>query len=189
MATAITHSIVGAAIVFCAPKQYRTPLNFIIASALGAIADLDVISFRLGIPYNSMFGHRGFTHSILVAFLVGLMGASIAYLSCKKDVLTPPTFRGMACIMILAALSHGILDAFTNGGHGVAFFSPFNNQRYFFPAQPIEVCNIGYNFFNERALMVLKSEFNIVILPVITVMICLASVRRFRTIKGAEMKS
>jgi inner membrane protein len=28
--------------------------------------------------------------------------------------------------------SHGVLDALTNGGHGIAFFSPFLNERYFF---------------------------------------------------------
>jgi inner membrane protein len=39
----------------------------------------------------------------------------------------------------LLTASHGILDAFTNGGLVIALFSPFSNERYFFPWTPIEV--------------------------------------------------
>jgi len=31
--------------------------------------------------------------------------------------------------LFLATASHGVLDAMTNGGLGVAFFSPFDNRR------------------------------------------------------------
>jgi hypothetical protein len=31
--------------------------------------------------------------------------------------------------------SHGMLDAMTDGGLGVAFFAPFDNARYFFPME------------------------------------------------------
>nr|HRC76832.1 rhodanese-like domain-containing protein [Kouleothrix sp.] len=32
---------------------------------------------------------------------------------------------------------HGVLDAMTDGGLGVAFFAPFSATRYFFPFRPI----------------------------------------------------
>jgi hypothetical protein len=38
--------------------------------------------------------------------------------------------------VFLATASHGVLDATTNGGLGVAFFSPFDNRRYFLPWRP-----------------------------------------------------
>ena len=41
--------------------------------------------------------------------------------------------------LFLAIASHGLLDAFTDGGLGVAFFAPFDSTRYFFPVTPIEV--------------------------------------------------
>ena len=36
-------------------------------------------------------------------------------------------------------VSHGLLDAMTDGGLGIAFFSPFSNTRYFLPWRPIMV--------------------------------------------------
>jgi hypothetical protein len=38
--------------------------------------------------------------------------------------------------LFLATASHGILDAFTDGGRGIAFFAPFGTERYFFPHHP-----------------------------------------------------
>ena len=62
--------------------------------------------------------------------------------------------------------SHGFLDAFTNGGLGVAFFSPFDPTRYFFPWTPIEVSPIGaVRFFSQRGLLVIISELRWVWLP------------------------
>lgn len=59
----------------------------------------------------------------------------------------------------LATASHGFLDAMTNGGLGVAFFSPFNNVRYFLPWRPIRVSPIGVTrFFSHRGLEVVQSE-------------------------------
>src|SRR3990167_7639705 len=134
MATALTHSFVGAAIVYLAPEKYHSTKNYLAASVIAACADLDVISFRLGIPYNSFFGHRGFTHSILVAIILGLLAALV----CRdRNASRDQSYWGLAFLFTMCALSHSILDAFTNGGLGVAFFSPFNNHRYFFPVTPI----------------------------------------------------
>jgi len=54
--------------------------------------------------------------------------------------------------------SHGLLDALTNGGRGIAFFAPFSDHRYFFPWRPIQVSPIGVGFFSARGLRVLASE-------------------------------
>ena len=32
----------------------------------------------------------------------------------------------------LSTVLHGLLDALTNGGDGIAFFSPFSNERFSF---------------------------------------------------------
>ena len=49
--------------------------------------------------------------------------------------------------LFLCTMSHALLDALTDGGLGVAFFSPFSNERYFFPWTPIRVSR----FFSARA--------------------------------------
>jgi inner membrane protein len=66
----------------------------------------------------------------------------------------------------LATASHGFLDAMTDGGLGVAFFSPFNNTRYFLPWRPIRVSPIGVTrFFSHRGLEVIRSELLWIWLP------------------------
>jgi len=61
--------------------------------------------------------------------------------------------------VFLATASHGVLDAMTNGGLGIAFFSPFNNDRYFLPWRPIRVSPISVTrFFSGGGYAVLQSE-------------------------------
>ena len=107
------------------------------------IQDIDVISFYGGIPDQSMWGHRGFTHSILFALLWAVL---MAFLFFKKG-------RGKVFgLLFLATLSHDILDATTTGGIGVGFFVPFSPNRYFFPFRPNKpgICNrksiASYNY-------------------------------------------
>lgn len=68
--------------------------------------------------------------------------------------------------MFVITVSHGILDAMTNGGLGVAFFAPFDTQRYFFIWRPIQVSPLGVRrFFTWRGLGILSSEILWVWLP------------------------
>jgi len=120
--------------------------------------DADVISFKLGIPYASFWGHRGFTHSVFFALLLGFIVTFLFYRNKK--------WGWYFTFFFLATLSHSLLDALTNGGLGVAFFSPFENSRYFFPWRPIQVSPIGVeNFFSQRGLRVIKSELFYIAIP------------------------
>jgi len=126
------------------------------------VPDADVIAFRFGIPYAHMFGHRGFSHSIVFAALL----ATFTWLLLRGDDDAPVGGMRIWTIVFLSALSHGVLDAMTSGGLGVAFFSPFSNHRYFFDWRPIVVAPIGVSrFFSERGFAVFKSEFVYVWLP------------------------
>jgi inner membrane protein len=72
----------------------------------------------------------------------------------------------LGAYLFLATASHGFLDALTNGGLGVAFFAPFNNNRYFFPWRPIQVSPISLGkFLSQRGYLVLKSELLWIWLP------------------------
>ena len=67
----------------------------------------------------------------------------------------------------------------TNGGLGVAFFSPFDNRRYFLPWRPILVSPIGVTrFFSHRGLAVLKTEIIWIWLPSILVIAIVMLSRR-----------
>jgi hypothetical protein len=93
-----------------------------------ALPDVDVLGFDLGIPYDGLFGHRGLTHSLLFALVLAVAVAVLVHL---RD---PGTSLGDVCLyLFLATASHGVFDALTNGGRGIAFFAPFSSTRYFFP--------------------------------------------------------
>src|SRR5262249_56911140 len=66
----------------------------------------------------------------------------------------------------LTTASHGVLDAMTNGGLGVAFFAPFSNARYFFPWRPIVVSPISVGeFFGPPGPRVMWSALGSVWVP------------------------
>ena len=117
------------------------------------VPDVDVIGFLFGVRYGDMFGHRGFTHSIVFALVFSGI-ATAAYPGKGRET----GWRTLWLYLFIATISHAVLDAFTNGGLGVAFFSPFSNHRYFFPWTPIQVSPIGVGFFSPQGLGVIKSE-------------------------------
>lgn len=135
------------------------------------LPDADVIAFTLGIPYHSDFGHRGFTHSLLSAAAIALIGTWR-----HRSLHTSAWFAFW--FLFVAGASHGLLDAFTNGGLGIALLWPFNNERWFAPLQFIQVSPIGAGFFSARGVRVLQSELLYVWLPLAVVAFTAWVVRR-----------
>ena len=162
MASAFSHAVVALSIGTC---FYRpgTPKRVWVAGALcSVIPDLDVIGFRFGIRYGDFWGHRGFTHSLLFSTL---LASAVVILGFHGGLPTLSRFA-LGMYFFLATASHGLLDAMTDGGLGVAFFSPFDNHRYFLPWTPIRVSPIGFGrFFIHRGLEVLASELLWIWLP------------------------
>jgi inner membrane protein len=140
------------------------------------LPDADVIGLRVGVPYGGMLGHRGVTHSLIFACLVGLAATALFWVGVRPW----ERFQIALCIAVATA-SHGILDAFTDGGRGVAFFSPFDAARYFFPVTPIKVSPLGAQaFFSQRGLSVLASELAWVWCPAMLVMGIVIAMRSLR---------
>lgn len=147
------------------------PLFWILAAFCSIAPDFDVIAFVLRIPYSSLFGHRGFTHSIVFALLLGAAAALVA----GKFLASELSFRIRFIFFSLATLSHPFFDMLTDGGLGVALFAPFSNERWFLPWRPIEVSPIGAGFFSLRGIAVIISEFLWVWTPAIVIFL----VKRF----------
>jgi inner membrane protein len=124
----------------------------VVGCAASVLPDVDSLGFAAGIPYGHPIGHRGFTHSLFFAALVALLCAPFA----RRLGASPGT---TLAFVFVSAASHGLLDAMTTGGLGVAFFSPFSNARYFLPWRSILVSPIGVEpFFSRYGLRVLWSE-------------------------------
>jgi inner membrane protein len=162
MASAFSHAIVAASIgtAVCRPGG---SIRFLALGALfSVVPDIDVVGFGVGIPYSDLLAHCGLTHSLAFAAVMARMG----WFLCARRSAAQPGRWTVRWYLFLATASHGLLDAMTDGGLGVAFFSPLSNARYFLPWRPIVVSPIGVTAFSsERGLNVLRSEFKWIWLP------------------------
>jgi inner membrane protein len=174
MASEFAHAFVAVAM----GKAFRNDVLRWREVALGAfcsvLPDLDVIGFPLGIEYGDMWGHRGMTHSVLFAAL--LAGCLVALWYRGRPAIA---MLGLFLYFFLCTASHGVLDAMTNGGLGVAFFSPFDTTRYFIPVRPVLVSPIGISeFFTEYGVRVLVSEAAWIWLPSCALFVLLRAIQR-----------
>lgn len=162
MATPFSHVIV-AGTVGLAVGPPKPPLRWWVLGALSSmLPDLDAVGFWLGVPYEHPWGHRGITHSLVFAALLGVAVVAVFFRAARWRVWRPRLWL----FFFLATASHGVLDAMTNGGLGVAFFWPIDDSRYFFPFRPIEVSPISIlGFFDARGLAILQNEALWVWLP------------------------
>lgn len=176
MTTIFTHAIVGATLLRCLPEAYRKPRHYAIVMGLAMLPDIDTISFIFHIPYASLFGHRGLSHALLVALITGGCTAWFAL----KPIPSLKHYLLLATVFSLSMASHGVLDAMTNGGLGVAFFAPFDQTRYFLPWHPIKVSPIGTHFFSLRGIQVCLNELFWVGLPCLTLWAGLLLQRKYR---------
>jgi inner membrane protein len=154
MPSVFSHAIVGAALGTAFVRAGTPRRVLVLGAACASLPDVDVVAWDFGVRFGGMLGHRGLTHSLIVAAI--LAGA----LATLAPALGAPLGRVRFALYIgVATASHGLLDAMTNGGPGVALFAPLSGTRYFFPFRPIEVSPIGVaGFFSARALRILRSE-------------------------------
>ncbi len=115
-------------------------------STFSLVPDLDVIAFKFGIPYEAPFGHRGATHSIAFALVMGV-AAWLLTRSWKSTI-----------ALTVVVLSHPLLDMLTDGGLGVGLFWPITTERFFFPWRPLPVAPIGVGMLSARGMYVLAVE-------------------------------
>src|ERR1700740_3283586 len=93
-----------------------------VAALLSVAPDADVLAFRFGIPYGSRFGHRGFSHSLCCATLLSLLVATLG-----SSYFGVPWWL-LASFAWVVVVVHSLLDALTDGGMGIAFFTPFDDR-------------------------------------------------------------
>lgn len=177
MASAITHGIFGLALGKAFTGE-RMPARFwLLAAGCAASPDLDAVGYRLGVPYDSLFGHRGLSHSLLFAMIVGAAVTSVAFRDRKP--LSSAWFR-LAAFFALATASHAMLDSLTDGGLGVALFSPLDETRYFFPFRPLRTSPMRAGLFLRHATEILTNEAFWVGIPAAMLVMTGVGVRRLR---------
>ncbi len=148
------------------PKQTR-PATLLLAGFCAFAPDLDVLAFRFGIPYESQWGHRGWTHSLVFALLLGGLMTWLFRMGKTPEKAFPggANFRILVWL-VFSTLSHPLLDMLTDGGRGCALWWPFSTERIFFPFRPVAVSPMSISgFISEWGLTVLASEFVWIGLP------------------------
>lgn len=179
MASAFSHAIAAVAIGKISFIRQVDWKFWLLGMFCAVVPDADAIGFAIGVPYESLFGHRGFTHSLVFALLLAL---AVVYFFYGEE--KPGNRRWLALVVFFfaATASHAVLDAMTTGGLGVAFFSPFDTTRYFFHFRPIKVSPIGIgSFFSEWGVRVIKSELVWVWLPSFVVIGVAGLIKRLYT--------
>ena len=158
MPSILTHAAVPLAMYYAAGRG-KVSKRLLGAGIIAAILpDLDVVAFAFGIPYADALGHRGASHSIVFALLLGFVGGVL-----HRPLRSRPLQA--AAWIFACALSHPLLDALTSGGLGVALLWPFTDHRFFAPWRPILVSPFANGFFSARGVATLWSEFLWVWLP------------------------
>lgn len=181
--TFIAHAVTGIAMSSAISQKQQWLRVGILAVICSIAPDIDAIGFRIGIPYQHWLGHRGLSHSIVFAALLGIIALLfVSEKSVKRKCLCFSVF--FACGVL-----HDVLDAMTNGGLGVAFFSPFIDTRYFLPWQPIEVSPLSIKrFLTLRGWGVIKSELLWVIIPSLCFMVMAALYRKKKILNKTNIK-
>ena len=183
MPTIITHSIIAGSSAWGFSSGKETVKFWILSLICSSLPDADVIGYRwLYIPYEHFLGHRGFFHSPFFAALLGLL---IVFIFYRKEVIFSKQWWKYWAYFFLLTASHGLLDAMTDGGRGIALLTPFINDRYFLPWTPIEVSPLSIRgFLSQRGLTVLLSEMLWIWVPCFIFIIFWALKRKKRTHLG-----
>ena len=162
MASVVSHAVAALGIAACFYRPTVPRRVWALGALYAALPDIDAIGYWMGVPYDSLWGHRGITHSLVFALVLAWGTVACGYRRLNPQI--PPIRLGL--FLFLAIASHGMLDALTNGGLGIAFFAPFDRARYFFPVHPIEVSPIGIRrFFTARGWVIIRSELLWIWLP------------------------
>ncbi len=161
MASTFSHPVVALAVGAVFTEEQLPRRYWVLGAACTLLPDIDELGKLVGIKYGDMLGHRGLTHSLLFAATAALV------IGLQISARNPSISK--ACLvsyLFLCTVSHGLLDALTAEGLGVAFFAPFSSRRYFFPWRPLPVSPIGrIGVFTPRGAALLLQEFQRIWLP------------------------
>jgi len=173
----MTHAFTAVALGKTLTTAKLPPRFWALAVVSSLLPDADVVGFALGVEYGDRLGHRGFSHSLTFA-LAWSFGA-MSLVDFQNTARGSRTWWRLVALLFAVTASHGVLDALTNGGLGVAFFAPFDGTRYFFPWRPLVVSPISFDLFlSNWGGAVLLSELKFIWLPLSVLWLAVALARK-----------
>jgi len=163
MPTVLTHLAPPIAAALALGSARVPPKMLLVGMLAAVLPDADGLAHLLGAGplYGSFWGHRGFTHTLLFALLMGVAGLWLCRLWKGKP------WQGFVWLFA-CTLSHPLLDMLTSGGAGIALWAPFSAEREFSPWRPVRVSPISPSqLISSRGAAVLRSEFQYIWMPLL----------------------
>ncbi|MCB9186653.1 MAG: metal-dependent hydrolase [Flavobacteriales bacterium] len=123
----LTQIVLGAAVGEAALGRKVGNKALLWGAIAGTIPDLDVIYIKLigGDAIDEIVLHRGFSHSILFAFLMApILGWLVKWLYRKKP---EADLKGWTTLFFWSIFTHPLLDSLTT--YGTQLFLPFSDYR------------------------------------------------------------
>jgi inner membrane protein len=121
-------------------------------ATLAVLPDLDVFVVACGLPDEGAGGHRGASHSLVLALGLGLLAALAARRFGWPIIRT-------AVAATLAVASHGVLDAIGEGGRGIPLLWPLSDARFMSPWRLLPDAPRGLKMLSRPGLFDLAVEF------------------------------
>ena len=175
MPSIISHAAAGAALSIAFAPDGAPGRYWRVAIATAVLADVDSLLYYFRVSYYPAIGHRGFFHSPFFGLVISLL---LMILFFRDEALFSGRWFWYFVLFFAVWTSHGLLDAMTNGGSGVAFLSPFSSRRYFLPWTPIQVSPMRIkSFFTPWGWSVFKNELVWIWLPGLMLVLLSRAVR------------
>lgn len=121
----VTHAASGALAMLAMPQRPATRWALPLAAFAAASPDLDILAASG--PLQTLLLHRGITHALAAAPLMGLLLAILARPLWRYDTRNAWSFGGVWAFMMLMVLLHIWLDALTT--YGTLVWLPFSGER------------------------------------------------------------
>ena len=123
MPSLLGHAVAGLAITSAFHGSKVPRRTWALAVFCAVAPDLDWFVSLLNLHRGHALNHRGAAHSLFAAMV---LAAVVFLMGFRRDQRRAAVWL---CLTV-AALSHGLLDACTAGGVGVALFMPFSDTRW-----------------------------------------------------------
>ena len=166
-----THALLPIAVAVAVARR-PVPWRLVLVAAVAAAApDIDGLFKRLlSVPPDSIYSHRGATHSLFAAIIAGLLAAAL-----HRWLRVPALTAGV--VIGAAMASHGLLDMMTDGGQGVAYFWPFSPVRYFADWRPIHSTPVHRAHLFHDVSVRLQLELRQLLIPMLIGVIAVRGAR------------
>lgn len=133
------------------PRRRRY-VAILLFAAFSILPDADLILVALGVHDSGAIGHRGASHSLVTALMVGVAAGLFA----RRMGL--PALR-TAVAITFAVGSHGLLDTLGEGGRGIPLLWPFSQHRFMSPWRVLPDAPRVEDYLSRDGVSSLLAEF------------------------------